>query len=77
MTYKKSDFGKALFEELERGFDVDKIAHWAFIQRADHIAELEPGLDDSMLTVIAMGEGPEFQLTEREVRRLAAELLES
>lgn len=76
MTYKKSDFGMALFEELKCGFDIDRIAHWAFIQRADHVAELEPGLDDAMMTIIAMGEGPAFHLSEKELRKLAAELLE-
>lgn len=77
MTYKKSEFGKALIEELKRGFNVDKIAHWAFVQRANHIADLETGLDDAMMSVIVMGEGPEFHMTEKELRRLAAELLES
>lgn len=77
MTYKKSDFGNALFGELKKGFDVDRISHWAFEQRANHIGELEAGLDDSIMTVVAMGEGPEFHLSEKELRKLAAELLEA
>lgn len=77
MSYKKSDFGKRLFEQLSQGYDVARIAHWAFVEHLDHIKELEDGLDSEIMTVIAMGEGPQFHLSENELRRLAARLLES
>ncbi|MBI5622250.1 MAG: hypothetical protein HY924_00580 [Elusimicrobia bacterium] len=77
MIYRKSDFGKALLKELGKGYAVARIAHWAFVEHLDHIKELEDGLDSEMMTVIAMGEGAQFHLSEDELRQLAARLLGS
>lgn len=77
MSYRKADFGKALLNELDRGYDVKRLAKWAYEVHLDHADDLEDGLNSEMMTVVAMSEGPEFQLKENELRRLAARLLEA
>lgn len=75
MSYKKLDFGKGLLDELEKGYDPVRIAKWAYTIKLDN--EIDAGLYDDLMTVATMEAGPEFHLTENELRRLAARLIES
>lgn len=77
MTYRKCDFGKELLQQLESGYDPDRIARWAYEQHLNHAARLEDGLSTEMMTVIAMEGDPQFHLDEKKLRQLAARLMES
>ena len=74
MSYTKRDFGIDLTEELDKGFDVVRLSRWAYATHLDHCHELEEGLTDVMMEVIAMQEGPEFEFNEEELRDLAEKL---
>lgn len=73
MIYTRKQFGKDLAEQLSSGYDTRRLSRWAFKQYLD--CELEKGLQSEMMTIIAMEEGPEFELTEKEILKLIAELV--
>jgi hypothetical protein len=77
MVYTKKQFGHALEEKLNLGYDAVRIARWAFDQVfiAPDI-KLEDGLRSVLLKIIAMEQGPEFEFSEPELRDLAHELME-
>lgn len=70
MTVTRAEFGRALREELKRGYDVVRIARWAyeFHLRA---TDFESGLEPEILRVIAMEEGSEFEQSVEDLERLA------
>jgi hypothetical protein len=74
MSYTKMEFGARLREQVAVSYDVVKLARWAHHEFLNHCNELEPGLQPEMMRIIAMEEGPEFELTEQEIRTLANEL---
>ena len=73
MTYTRNDFGRDLLTELERGFDVVRLSRWAMAIHMKHCRETDPELDKIIMSIVAMEEGPEFEFSEQEVRRLALE----
>lgn len=77
MTYRKCDFGKELLAQLDKGYDPDRIARWANEQHLNHAGEMEDGLRSEIQTVMFMEKDPQFRLDERELRKLAARLMES
>jgi hypothetical protein len=75
MSYRKKDFGLRLKEQLSIGYDVVGVARWAHQEFLNHCGELEPGLQPEMMKIVAMEEGPEFELTEQEIHAFADELV--
>jgi hypothetical protein len=77
MIYTRKMFAARLKNQLEFGYDVIKIARWAYNEFTINCRELEPGLKSEMMRIIVMEEGPEFEMTEQEiwgfVRLLAGE----
>lgn len=73
MTYRRSDFASGLRAQLGAGYDVERIAKWAYLESLDS-RNLEEGLDELILQVVAMAEGPEFEMTEEELILLCEEL---
>jgi hypothetical protein len=77
MTYTKKQFGQALEEKLNSGYDAVRIAQWAYDKvLLAHGRELEDGLWDVLLQITAMEQGPEFEFSESELRALAGEMME-
>jgi hypothetical protein len=74
MSYTKKDFGQRLRNRLSAGYDVVKIARWAHREFLENIGELDPRLDAEVMKVIAMEEGPEFEMTEGELQDMARRL---
>jgi hypothetical protein len=70
MTMTRADFGRALREELNKGYDVVRIARWAYELHLN-ATDFEVGLEPEILRVVAMEEGNEFELSEEELGRLA------
>jgi hypothetical protein len=70
-SYSKREFGQALLSEMAKGFDVVRLSRWAFAVRLEHEREFEEGLDDIVMSIVAMEEGPEFEYSEVELRDLA------
>jgi len=72
MKYTEERFARDLTAELDRDFDPVRIAKWAFTVWSD------PDRRDRALTVTEclhtlalMEQGPEFYLTEQEIREMA------
>lgn len=74
MNYSKKEFGQALESRLSSGYDVVKVARWAHNVFLEHSLHLEPGLQEILMQVTAMEEGPEFEFSESELKKLAADL---
>lgn len=74
MSYTRKDFGARLKEQLAGHYDVVKVARWAHTEYLTHCKELDADLVDEMMRIIAMEEGPEFELPEPEIQSLADQL---
>jgi len=72
LTAKK--LSGVLQAELDKGYDIVKIARVAFQLYQDHGVELTPDLDETLLQLMAMEEGPEFEYSEDELRALVEKL---
>ncbi|MCA6601459.1 MAG: hypothetical protein IM537_14935 [Pseudanabaena sp. M57BS1SP1A06MG] len=75
MKYSKKEIGKALREELDKGYSIARISNWAFdllYIKAKH--QPLPEIGSILRDISAMDAGPEFEYTEKELR-LLAELL--
>jgi len=70
MNYIAKIMGDELKRELSSGCDIVRIARMAFRIYHEHGLELSEKLDEIVLTLMAMEEGPEFELSECELRDL-------
>jgi len=75
MTYTKREFATDLLNEVNRGFDVVRLARWAMRLYSDRIRELDDGVKDAVMDVVVMEEGPEFEMTEEQLREFAQRLM--
>jgi hypothetical protein len=62
-----------LQQELTQGYDVVRIARRTYGLHAD-ARTFEPGLEQVLLKLVAMEEGPEYEIPEVELRELAESL---
>ena len=77
MTYTRKQFARDLLTELDHGYDVVRIARWAFSKKMDPDLRVEdPALDVMLMRVVAMEEGTEFEYDETELRELVQCLLD-
>lgn len=74
MSYTKKDFALGLSQQLDSGYEVVRVARWAYQEYLTHCRELEHGLKPNIMKVVAMEEGPQFEMTEQEIRNFAVEL---
>lgn len=74
MTYTAGDFRRDLEQELREGYDVVRIARRAFSAYQEHSREVSPELYEKMFKIIAMEEGPEFELSEAQLWEFAQSL---
>lgn len=75
MIYTKKEFGSELKGKLSEGNNYHDISKWAFKIYTDRGLEFEDGLDDFVLKLVAMEEGPEFVLSKEELKSIADQLL--
>lgn len=72
--YTKRQFANDLQRRLEAEPTISEISNWAYYVYLDKVREFEPGLLPTVMKLIAMDEGPEFEYTLAELRNLACEL---
>lgn len=72
--YSKNSFILDLENSIAEGFAVDKISKVAFEIYQNRGLEISDSMDRILLTLMAMTEGEEFQLTENEFLDLISEL---
>ena len=73
MTLTRLEFGRELCEQLDIGYDPVRIAKWAYRMYLD-APGFAAGLEPEIFKVVAMEQGPEFVMSEAELRTLAATL---
>jgi hypothetical protein len=59
------------------GYDVKRIADWAHNEYLCHGRDFAPGLQSDVMKIIAMEEGPQFELSEEEVSLLIADMMDT
>ena len=74
MSLTRAELGERLKTELERTSDVSKISDWAHCLYLDH-HEFGSGVYEALMELIAMQEGPEFEMAPHELRDLAQRLM--
>ena len=74
MTLTAKELSSVLRAELDKGYDVVRVSRVAFQLYQEHGIELTPDIDEKLLQLMAMEEGPEFEYSEDELRALAEEL---
>jgi hypothetical protein len=74
MTYSKKKFALQLQEKILQGKDYIKISKWAFQIYSEQGIELEKGLDNIVMSLIAMEKGPEFIISNEDLLILAKQL---
>lgn len=72
--YSQADLAIELERTLVKGFDVFRISKVAFEIYQDHGLEITAPMDRALLTLMAMEEGEEFELTESEFLALISEI---
>ena len=77
MTLTTKELGTILQSELDKGYDIVRISRAAFQLYQDHGVELNSDLNEKLLQLMAMEEGPEFEYSEEELRKLANDLAEN
>ncbi|HHC23806.1 MAG TPA: hypothetical protein ENK58_00115 [Desulfobacterales bacterium] len=75
MNYSKQEFGQALKSQLLSGYDIVRFARWAHDLFLEHSSHLEPGLQEVLMQIVAMEEGPEFEFSESELEELSKSLI--
>ena len=75
MTYTAEEFGIELLDQIKFGYDVVRIAYWAHQKYMDLGIEVEESVQQSILQIVAMEEGPEFEMDERELIAFAKQLI--
>jgi hypothetical protein len=73
--YTKHDFVDGLKAEVAGGLDVVAVSRWAYRMFLEHIRALEDGLKPAIMQIVAMEEGPEFEMTLEELLAFADALL--
>ncbi len=76
MMLTSKELGRVLHAELDNGYDVVRISRIAFQLYQEYGVEIAPELDEKLLQLMAMEEGPEFEYSEEELRLLAKQLSE-
>lgn len=72
--YSQTDLALDLERTLVEGFDVARISKVAFEIYQDHGLEITASMDRALLTLMAMEEGEEFELTEPDFLALLSEI---
>lgn len=75
MTLTKQEFGRMLMKKLQTTSNVVVLSRWAYQLYFDNMRNLEPGLEDILLTLNHMEDGPEFEYSVEELRDMARTMI--
>ena len=74
MSYNVLDLKAEVEAELAEGYEPRRLAKKAFRIYSEQGRDLEPALDTAVMRLMAMEEGPEFELSEAEILELLSQL---
>lgn len=70
MIYTRKQLAVEVTKEIEAGYDVVKLARWAYAKYLRESNNLQTGLKEVLMDIVLMEEGPEFEMSEHELREL-------
>lgn len=68
--YSKKDFGNDLKIQLDQGYDPKRIGSWAHKMYLLYCAKIDIELEEIMVDLFVLEEGPEFEIPESQLRKL-------
>ena len=74
MSYTLHQFGTELLLELNDDFDVVRVSRWAYEKYISNCRDVDQLTRAAMMQIVAMDEGPEFEMNESELRKFAHDL---
>ena len=77
MIYTVKDFGNDIIDQIKIGYDVVRIARWAHQKYMESGIEVEEDVQQAILKIVAMEEGPEFEMDQNELIAFAKGLIDN
>lgn len=74
MTYSAQEIATELGKAIVGGYSPTRVSSVAFSIYQEHCLEISERLDHYLMVLIAMEEGPEFEMTEAEFLELLIEI---
>ncbi len=74
MVYSKSAFAKALEVQLDLGYEPKRIGSWAHTIYLQHCGKIDRELEEILIGLFVLEEGPEFECPESTLRELVQSL---
>ena len=74
MTYSKKEFAKDLKAQLDLGYEPKRIGNWAHQIYLQYCGRVDKELEEIMVDLFVLEEGPEFELPESKLRELMERL---
>ena len=75
MNYSKREFGKDLKKQIDDGYNPKKIGSWAHRLYLEYCGKIDKDLEENIIDLFVLEEGPEFELHEIELLVLANKLI--
>lgn len=75
MKYTNKSVGEMLKRELDEGYDVEKIANWAYSLMTSMRDDPNHDVFETLNFIALMDAGPEFENTEKELRLIAERMI--
>lgn len=75
MRFSRHQIGEELKNELQRGYNIERISNWALGMLREGRGEIEGEIDKVLNSICLMEAGPEFEYTEDELKKLSELLL--
>src|ERR1700733_13387015 len=75
MKYTKEELGKELKLELKKGYDIVRIANWAYDIYTYNPVTVSQEIDEILQFIFMMEAGPEFVLSEKDLKLLSEFLI--
>lgn len=74
--YTKAQFGKDLKKKLLMNLEPSKIGRWVYLVYWEYINKnIDPELENLLLTLNTMEDGPEFEFSYEELHKIADDLI--
>jgi hypothetical protein len=74
VTYSKKEFAKDLKIQLDLGYEPKRIGSWAHKMYLQHCDRIDKDLEEIMIDLFVLEEGPEFEYPESKLRDLIKSL---
>lgn len=75
MSYTNEEFGRKLYQEIAKGYDIVKISRWSYGVFFNHMKDLSPTQRNVLEELFRMEDDPQFEYTEQELKLLAEMLI--